>query len=555
MIGASYAGMRAAFAREKYPETIYAAYVSSAPVQAMIDFSSYYDQIYRAMVAAGREGCARDLHAAMGWIDEQLAHRDTSADVKRMFLGKEADVNDNSDFASSLAAIYSRFQYTGVGDADSDLDSLCKWMEIPPDSLLRKNEDRTQKKKMAVTNLSKPYSADQVSSESSVDQSVTSNEKSHSMSNDRRDLIFDTPWIPFLKPMSNALDLRLFRPAKRSAVDSSLSTPTATDAKTSALISTSRNTKATTTEITTKVPESTTTSTELSRTKANSQPTTNSLSPTSMTSSETKARLKETTTTFTTTSKKLSRTITGSSNATPKSRAETNTRIMTSTSTTTITHTAPSAGWAPTIGRRAVAERFASWPQLTSIVNSFTEMSCNNTVNSDMTSCNSLKRPLLSSNHMSWTWQYCSEWGFFQNNNDGPHALSSRYNTVQYHQKECYRAFPGDFLPRSPQVNRTNEETGGWTIRPSNTFWTTSEFDPWRPLSLLSAEDFGPKVTVTQEIPLCNEGPSDKVFGYILEGEVHGADLASDSEDARAARLLFRKALKVWLSCWSKRPK
>ena len=72
---------------------------------------------------------------------------------------------------------------------------------------------------------------------------------------------------------------------------------------------------------------------------------------------------------------------------------------------------------------------------------------------------------------------------------------------------------------------------------------------------MLSTEDFGPNVTVSRDIPLCNESPSDKVFGYILKGEIHGDDLASDREDARAARLLFRKALKVWLKCWSKRRK
>ncbi|KAH8703025.1 serine carboxypeptidase S28-domain-containing protein [Talaromyces proteolyticus] len=55
MIGGSYSGMRAAFTRNEYPDTIYAANASSAPVQAQVDMSIYFEQLYRGMAANGYE--------------------------------------------------------------------------------------------------------------------------------------------------------------------------------------------------------------------------------------------------------------------------------------------------------------------------------------------------------------------------------------------------------------------------------------------------------------------------------------------------------------------
>jgi hypothetical protein len=51
-VGGSYPGMRAAFMRKFYPNTIHASWASSAPVQARLDFSSYSDMTWRGMQAA-----------------------------------------------------------------------------------------------------------------------------------------------------------------------------------------------------------------------------------------------------------------------------------------------------------------------------------------------------------------------------------------------------------------------------------------------------------------------------------------------------------------------
>ncbi|KAL4976052.1 hypothetical protein BDW66DRAFT_136038 [Aspergillus desertorum] len=76
MIGWFYPGTRAASARNEYPDTIFASFATSAPVQALINMSVYHEQIYRSMVANGICNCASDIHAALEYIDNQLSHEE-----------------------------------------------------------------------------------------------------------------------------------------------------------------------------------------------------------------------------------------------------------------------------------------------------------------------------------------------------------------------------------------------------------------------------------------------------------------------------------------------
>jgi hypothetical protein len=156
---------------------------------------------------------------------------------------------------------------------------------------------------------------------------------------------------------------------------------------------------------------------------------------------------------------------------------------------------------------------------------------------------------------ISWTWQYCTEWGFFQSNNFGSHALLSSYQTLEYQQELCYRQFPNAVqagtLPPRPRTESLNEEFGGWTIRPSNVYFSGGQFDPWRPLSVLSDEDWAPQgVNFTTEIPACGVSTGkDAVFGYIMENAVHCPDFQL-TPAAAVSRNYFSKALKQWLPCF-----
>ena len=67
-IGGSYPGVRAAFIRIRNPETIYASWASSAPVEAQIDMSSYWQAAERAIP----RNCSNDWVAVTKYFDDVL---------------------------------------------------------------------------------------------------------------------------------------------------------------------------------------------------------------------------------------------------------------------------------------------------------------------------------------------------------------------------------------------------------------------------------------------------------------------------------------------------
>lgn len=339
MIGASYPGVRAALTREKYPDTIYAAFAASAPVQARINMTSYHEQVYRGMEANELGGCVKHIQAAMRFIDDQLCNDETAASIKLKFLGPGAETNSNGDFAAIFPDIYSGFQKYGTnrGRHGQRVIDLCEHMETGPEELASSGE----------------------------------------------------------------LDA---------------------------------------------------------------------------------------------------------------------------------TH-----------GSQVAAERLATW-------SSFKKYRCRGTEPCE------LFKPSKFRDKISWTWQFCTEWGFFQANNFGPHALLSKYNTLEENQDYCNRNFPtavqSDALPSKPQANALNEEFGGWNMRPSNVYWSGGEFDPWLSLTPLSTEDFAPDgVRYSTEIPKAGVQTDEyTLFGYVMKGKVHGHDFGlDDDEAAETSRNIFKEALREWL--------
>ena len=67
-IGGSYPGIRGAFLRLRNPETIYASWSSSAPVEAQIDMSSYWQAAERALPS----NCSNDWIAVTKYVDDVL---------------------------------------------------------------------------------------------------------------------------------------------------------------------------------------------------------------------------------------------------------------------------------------------------------------------------------------------------------------------------------------------------------------------------------------------------------------------------------------------------
>lgn len=356
MIGGSYPGMRAAFTRNEYPDTIFAAFAASAPVEARTNMSVYTEQIYRGMVANGLEACTKDVHAAMSYIDEQLSNHETAASIKQTFLGPGAEKNTNGDFAYTLYSLFLSFQSRGIIDHPGTIKDWCTYLETDPNT----------------------------------------------------------------------------------------------------------------------------------------------------------------------------------------------------------NKTAGPEGLAPSRGGQYVAERLASWPYYVESINKNFETNCKGTNEAEPISCE-LRRLETLPDMISWYWQYCTELGYYQISNVGPHQLVPKSLDLEYEQDLCNRNFPaaiksGQF-PSKPQVDAVNAEHGGWTIRPSNVFWSAGELDPWRTLSPFSTEDFAPKgVKYTTDIPKCGvQTAQDILFGYLMEGKMHVADVVAGAKVDTATQTswnTFRAALHEWLPCF-----
>jgi hypothetical protein len=204
------------------------------------------------------------------------------------------------------------------------------------------------------------------------------------------------------------------------------------------------------------------------------------------------------------------------------------------------------------------ADRWGSWTGFKELVNEYITTNgsyCEGPVRDDTTTPNcQLDGKFEGAFSVAWTWQYCTEWGFFQHTNAGPHALGSRYDDIDHQQEICYRQFPdgikSGLLPREPRTEYINKVTGGWNMRPSNVFWTGGEFDPWRTLSPLSAERWAPDVRVREDVPACGTSTSRReLFGHLLLNSEHCYDLRA-VEQAKRPNELFGEALGEWLKCF-----
>lgn len=171
----------------------------------------------------------------------------------------------------------------------------------------------------------------------------------------------------------------------------------------------------------------------------------------------------------------------------------------------------------------------------------------------------------------SWTYQYCSEYGYYQRGNpENLHTIQSQFVSLEYFQANCNATYPG-LLPPSPNVAAPNKY-GGWRMQPSNTMFSSGQYDPWRAYSPASIEEGSPGRKTRQNIPECNQAPEgDDLFGIIYDGMVHVSDMRAllnesdyyhqnfstvgfsspiSTEPFFAGTALFERALEKWLPCF-----
>ena len=99
-IGGSYPGIRAAYLRIRNPETIYASWSSSGPVEAQIDMSSYWQAAERALP----RNCSNDWVAVTEYFDDVFTN------------GSEQEIHD-------LKVQVITAEYTGPGGNTTKLDA------------------------------------------------------------------------------------------------------------------------------------------------------------------------------------------------------------------------------------------------------------------------------------------------------------------------------------------------------------------------------------------------------------------------------------------------
>jgi hypothetical protein len=134
-VGGSYPGMRSAFMRNIYPDTIYASWASSAPVQASIDQSFYFEPVWQGMNAKGFGNCTKDIQAAVRYMDKIMdTDKRGAAKLKQQFLGLGAEKNSDATFADALSTIFSVWQSYGIEGGASGLRRFCDYIETDPET-------------------------------------------------------------------------------------------------------------------------------------------------------------------------------------------------------------------------------------------------------------------------------------------------------------------------------------------------------------------------------------------------------------------------------------
>ncbi|KAG8950855.1 hypothetical protein FRC04_007087 [Tulasnella sp. 424] len=150
---------------------------------------------------------------------------------------------------------------------------------------------------------------------------------------------------------------------------------------------------------------------------------------------------------------------------------------------------------------------------------------------------------------LPWYWLFCTQLGWFHagNHGKGP-SIASNQITPAYNERSCNSWFPrAEGSPGNYNLSKSaddfNAKFKGWNVVVKNLYTVGGEFDPWRPVSLLS--DSAP--------PFVNTSTQRAT---IIPNGIHCWDwLWSDgnlSGDIRNVQNDVLKQLGIWLNDWYK---
>lgn len=156
---------------------------------------------------------------------------------------------------------------------------------------------------------------------------------------------------------------------------------------------------------------------------------------------------------------------------------------------------------------------------------------------------------------MSWTWQTCLEFGYFQiaNASSPDNLLSTFVNESSWADVQCHQPFP--YSPDRPNVSALVNKYGGWNMNPSQVMFTDGLKDPWHTLSVqsTSSEIGAPNRQTTQTVPDCGKSADGtSVFGLTYADEYHVSDLLGGTNSFEDGLALFEKAMDTWIPCFQK---
>ncbi|KAI5476322.1 hypothetical protein MNV49_007893, partial [Pseudohyphozyma bogoriensis] len=150
----------------------------------------------------------------------------------------------------------------------------------------------------------------------------------------------------------------------------------------------------------------------------------------------------------------------------------------------------------------------------------------------------------------SWTYQYCTEWGYFQRAApEGTPSLISQLITLDYTSEICSKAFPPGKLatvPKTPNVTEINQ-WGGFELEYSRLAFIDGSEDPWIYATPHSPNAANPKRKDTISKPF-----------KVIKGGVHHWDengLLDGEEPAVIKKVHLEEVgfVMFWLDEWEKK--
>ena len=130
-----------------------------------------------------------------------------------------------------------------------------------------------------------------------------------------------------------------------------------------------------------------------------------------------------------------------------------------------------------------------------------------------------------------WTYQYCTEYGFYQTPSE-IHPMRSRLLDPEYWPKMCDRAFEGLTSKKKARAFSTWADQGGWNTQGTNIFFTNGSEDPWQVATQEKNRDFLGQISEFATCDTCG----------------HCGDFHTPSESTPESMVVLQSHIADWLN-------